>query len=313
MTFQLTNGTDVDTISISESILINTVVVEGGNDTVGGDIVQIARLLSQLLHVHELQNATENEFEANKNLTDNVLETTNHLFKSTIGWEEISENQTRYDSSSNLLTVSDSVGYLLFKQSRVVLHKEYEALLDHNEYSFKGSKLDMSAKLWQNQQGRPADSYCYIFDNSEICVPKSAFNDVIKNESVIEVVVQYDIGVESLLFPNSIPSNADEIFTRDDVEEVDRRSHTYLRSYDNIFSNEVFTSSGYRYGNGDQGNNTLNSYMIGLSVNNGTPDMSISSNDPVRITFRHEPMQVRCLLFRWLINKPLTSGGYYNY
>ena len=295
MTFQLTNGTDVDTISISESILINTVVVEGGNDTVGGDIVQIARLLSQLLHVHGLQNATENEFEANRNLTDNVLETTNHLLKSTIGWEEISVNQTRYDSSSNLLTVSDSVGYLLFKQSRVVLHKEYEALLDHNEYNFKGTKLEMSAKLWQNQQGRPSDSYCYVFDNSEICVPKSAFNDVIEDESVIEVVVEYDIGVESLLFPNSIPSEEYKIFSRHDVEEIDRRSHTYLRSYDNIFSNEVFPLSGYRSGNGNKGNNTLNSYMIGLSVNNGTPDMSIASNDPVRITFRHEPIQVRCL------------------
>ena len=295
MKFQLTNGTDVDTISISESILINTVVVEGGNDTVGGDIVQIARLLSQLLHVHGLQNATENEFEANINLTDNVLETTNHLFKSTIGWEEISVHQTRYDSSSNLLTVSDSVGYLLFKQSRVVLHNEYETLLDHNEYNFKGSKLDMSAKLWQNQQGRPSDSYCYIFDNSEICVPKSAYNDVIKEESVIEVVVEYDIGVESLLFPDSIPSEEDKIFTRHNVPEVDSRSRTYLRSYDNIFSNEVFPLSEYRYGNGDQGNNTLNSYMIGLSVNNGTPDMSIASNDPVRITFHHEPIQVRYL------------------
>ena len=168
------------------------------------------------------------------------------------------------------------------------------ALLDHNEYSFKGTKLEMSSKLWQNQQGRPSDSYCYIFDNSEICVPKSAFNDVIKNESVIEVVVQYDIGVESLLFPNSIPSNADEIFTRDDVEEVDRRSHTYLRSYDNIFSNEVFPLSGYEYGHGNR-NTTLNSFLIGLSLNNGTPDMSINSNDPVRITFRHEPTQVRCV------------------
>ena len=295
MTFQLTNGTNVDTISISESILINTVVVEGGNDTVGGDIVQIARLLSQLLHVHGLQNATENEFEANRNLTDNVLETTNHLFKSTIGWEEILVNQTRYDSSSNLLTVSDSVGYLLFKQSRVVLHNKYDALLHQNEYNFKGSKLDMSAKLWQNQEGRPSDLYCYIFDNSEICVPKSAFNDVIKDESVIEVVVQYDIGFESLLFPNAIHSEEEKLFSRHNLGEVDSRSHTYLRSYDNIFSNELFPLSGYRYGNGDQGSNTLNSYMIGLSVNNGTPDMNITPHDPVRITFRHEPIQV-CMI-----------------
>ena len=248
-----------------------------------------------MLQVHGLQNETESDFEANKNLTDNVLETANHLFKSTIGWEEIAAQQTRYESSSNLLTVSDSVGYLLFRQSKDMVYKgtNTNALLDHNEYSFKGTKLEMSSKLWQNQQGRPSDSYCYIFDNSEICVPKSAFDDVIEDESVIEVVVQYDIGVDSLLFPNSIPSEEDKNFTRHNVAEVDRRSHTYLRSYDNIFSNEVFPLSEYRYGNGDQGNNTLNSYMIGLSVNNGTPDMSIASNDPVRITFHHEPIQVR--------------------
>ena len=262
-----------------------------------------------MLQVHGLQNETESDFEANKNLTDNVLETTNHLFKSTIGWEEISAQQIRYHSSSNLLAVSDSVGYLLFKQSKVIARKgtTTNALVDHNQYNFEGTKLQMSSKLWENQQERSSDSYCYIFDNSEICVPKSAFDDVIEDESVIEVVVQYDIGVESLLFPNSISSEEEKFFSRHDVEDVDRRSHTYLRSYDNIFSNEVFPLSGYRYGNGDQGNNILNSYMIGLSVNNGTPDMSISSNDPVRITFRHEPIQVRCLLFRWLINKNIWS------
>ena len=226
-----------------------------------------------------------------------MLETTNHLFKSTIGWEEISAQQTRYDSSSNLLTVSDLVGYLLFKQSKVFARKGTNTiiLLDHNEYNFKGTKLEMSSKLWQNQQERPSDSYCYIFDNSEICVPRSAFNDVIKDESVIEVVVQYDIGVESLLFPNSIPSEEAERFTRHDVAEVDRRAHTYLRSYDNIFPNEVFPLSGYGYGNENRRNTTLNSFLIGLSLNNGTPDMSITSNDPVRITFRHAPIQVRFL------------------
>ena len=250
-----------------------------------------------MLHVHGLQNETESDFEANKYLTDNVLETTNHLFKSKIGWEEIAVNQTRYESSSNLLTVSDSVGYLLFKQSKVILRKgnSTNSLLDHNEYNFKGTKLQMSSKLWHNQQGRPSDSYCYIFDNSEICVPKSAFTDVIEDESVIEVVVQYDIGVQSLLFPNSIPSEEGKIFTRQNAAEVDRRSHTYLRSYDNIFSNEVFPLSAYGHGNENRGNTTLNSFLIGLSLNNGTPDMSITSNDPVRITFRHEPIQVRCV------------------
>ena len=107
---------------------------EGGNDAIGGDIIHITDLLGELLQVHEKLAEQENNYEENIMLTTNVLNTTNHLFSSTIGWEEISLNHTRHKTASNMLSTSDSVGYLLFKLSilpRLIGKSDY--------YVFEGS------------------------------------------------------------------------------------------------------------------------------------------------------------------------------
>lgn len=239
----------------------HTISEEGGKDTVGGDIIHIADLLGELLYVHETLADREDDFEENKKLTNNVLDTTNHLFSSTIGWVEISQNETRYESSSNLLSISDSTGYLLFKQSNIPSKMIEVGSLGGVDYNFTGSELNMIAALRPNTSTHPTSSYCYKFDNSELCLPETAFDNV-NDDPVIEVSVQYKIDVDSYLFPTAI-------------------------------SSEVNASEKYVYRKLLQGNTKLNNYLIGLAINNGTTNIDISSHDPVMIKFHHETIQVR--------------------
>ena len=141
---------------------------DGDGDTSGGDIIHIAELLQELLKVHASLAERENEFENNANLTTNVLETTNELFLSSIGWKEISDNQSRYQTSSNLLMSSDSAGYLLFKLSALPSSQTNMGFTNNMFYSFESLTLQMNASMLSNNSSPPTVS-CKVFDNSEIC------------------------------------------------------------------------------------------------------------------------------------------------
>ena len=221
------------------------------------------------MNVHESLDDKETDFENNKNLTDNVLNTTNHLFSSAVGWKEISENQTRHASSSNLLSITDSVGYLLFKQSKLTkTMQEKIDLLNQASvgYHFGGSELHMDATLRPTNSTRPSNSYCYTFDNSEICLPETVFRGI-ENDDVIDVSVEYKIDVESNLFPNTVSLSEDT-------------SSIHLHKYGKMLLEQ-------------ETNTSLNNYFIGLAINNGTSAMDISSDNPVNVTFYHKPTQVR--------------------
>ena len=231
---------------------------DGSVEVVGGDIITITDLLGELLSVHESFSDTATDFEQNRYLTNNVLITSNQLFGSTLAWEEIIENRTRYESSSNLLSLIDSVGYLLFNQSDVS-----DMLVNNaNSYNFIGSEFTMKSTLWRANELRPDDSYCYKFDMSEICVPKISFDDI-KEDDVIEVSVQYRIDNSYNLFPSSVDS------TNDGIVSLHYFNENYL-----------------------QENTSLGSQLVGLAINNGTNELNIHPDQPVTITFQHETIEV---------------------
>ena len=227
---------------------------DGSTDIVGGDIITITELLGELLSVHESFSDRETDFEQNKYLTNNVLITTNKLLGSTLGWEEIIQNETRYESSSNLLRLTDSAGYLLFKQSD---------LFDIPGYNFSGSEFNVKSTLWPANEERPDESYCYKFDMSEICVPKVTFNDI-NDDDVIEVSAEYNIGLDSNLFPSSV---------------------------DSVVNSNVAVP--YINENCLQGNTSLGSHLVSLAINNGTNKLNILPDQPVMISFHHEATEVK--------------------
>ena len=250
--FQLQND-NVNTTQVSETIRENTLSEDGNIEIFGGDIITISDLLEELLSVHQ-KSDRETGFEENKYLTNNVLITTNQLFASSLGWEEIIENKTRYESSSNLLSVTDSAGFLLFQQSE---------LITMYDYNFNASELNMKSNLWQANSERPDNSYCYKFEMSEICIPKETI-DEINDDDVIEVSVEYDLGIDSNLFPSSVNTSMDRIIPSYRIDE------NYLKE-----------------------NTSLKSRLIGLAINNGTSKLNIPPDQPVIITFRHETTEVR--------------------
>ena len=248
-------------MNISKAIVEMAISKEGGKDTIGGDIIRITDLLEELLYVHESKSEEENDYTENSVLTTNVLNTTNHLFSSTIGWEEISENITRYESSSNLLRTSESAGYLLFQLSSFPNYTGTGGCWNCVEYVFEGSELQMNASV--SPSNSSIDGICYNFDNSEICLPRSSFENIVR-KTLIKVAVQYNIDPETYIFPTTtLPTNA--------------------------------VSYHYLYDESSENNMILNGYIIGLSLNNGTTDIEITPEDPVIITFQHELTQVDVL------------------
>ena len=205
------------------------------------------------MSVHEAADR-ETDFIENKYLTDNVLITTNQLFGSSLGWEEITENKTRYQSSSNLLSVTDSAGFLLFNQSDIT---------SMHGYNFTESEMKMKSNLWKANTERPDKSFCYKFEMSEICIPKVTFDDI-NDEDVIEVSVEYKLVIDSNLFPSFINSSLDRLFPRYSLYENNLKENTSLKSN-----------------------------LIGLAINNGTSQLNFSPDQPVVITFQHELTEVR--------------------
>ena len=243
----------MNTTQVSETIRENTLSEDGKIEIVGGDIITIADLLGELLSVHQ-KSDRETNFDENMYLTNNVLITTNQLLGSSLGWEEIVENKTRYESSSNLLTVTDSAGFLLFHQSDPT---------DKLGYNFTESELKMISKLWPANSVRPDDSYCYKFEMSEICIPKETFNDI-NDDDVIEVSVEYDLGIDSHLFPSYVSSSLNRTIPRFELNENTLKENTSLRSH-----------------------------LVGLAINNGSNQFSIPPEKPVVITFQHDVTEVR--------------------
>ena len=210
-------------------------------------------MLGELLSVHQ-KSDRETDFDENKYLTNNILITTNQLLGSSLGWEEIIENKTRYESSSNLLSVTDSAGFLLFQKS---------GLTNMDGYNFTQPELKMVSNLWPANTERPDDSYCYKFEMSEICIPKVTFDDI-NDDDVIEVSVEYDLGIDSHLFPSYVSSTFNRTIPSHNLNENSLKENTSLRSH-----------------------------LIGLAINNDTNQLNIPPEKPIVITFQHDVTEVR--------------------
>ena len=242
-------------MDISQIIVDETLVAdERAGGTPGGDIIQIAQLLKKLLDVHQSLADEESGYESNANLTTNILTTTDHLLLSSVGWQEISSNHTRYTTSSNLLASTDSSGFLLFNQSTLPNGTSYSEDVPHNydglelQYTYGGSGLTMNTVKHSTDTSNSPPS-CHMFDKSEICVPKSIY-DQLDLASVIKVAAQYKVDLNAGQFPST-------------VENHNFNSHK----------------------------SNLNEYLIGLSLHNKT--MPAVGDELIKITFHHGQTEVR--------------------
>ena len=188
------NLTSKDTANISQIVLNE---ITNSEDNVGGlpggDIIQTANTLMKLINVQENMTTHSNSFTINKFTTTNILNSTNLLFNgSSVGWQEIQSNDTRYQTSSNLLSVTNSAPFLLFNQSSDAANETYQ---------FETDAIYLTSMMrTQNSSEQP---FCQRSRKTEICVPNEVF-DQLDVPSAIYVAAEYLIDVKSGLFPSTI-------------------------------------------------------------------------------------------------------------
>ena len=246
---------------ISEEVVSHTIETKDSQGASGGDIIHVTDLLGQLLSKHiAVSNPTQNCGQS-RIITDNIVNTTDYLFNSTIGWNEIPNKISRYESSSSLLDVSDLCGYTYLNRST---YNESLPIDYCHSYHFQGVVITMQSSKINKSMEHASSSICFIFGSTSICVPDSAHSPhKSPAEEILLVAVQYEIDVSANIFP--FQTNSLQYFG----------NH---QAFSNQFQNstEVFA---------------LNEFLIGLSIND---DMHIETiaEEPIQITFIHKDEEV---------------------
>ena len=202
---------------------------------------------------------TKQDCNQSRIITDNILNTTDYLFNSTIGWNEISNDSSRYESSSNLLDVSDFSGY-----SFLNLSKEFDSssMEDCHSYQFNGLVLTMQSSNFNKTTRTNSTNICHNFGASKICIPVSAFQSVDEKE-ILQVAVQYKLDISANIFPSSLESS------------VDFRNIRYTKEYDD-----------------SKADSTLNEFLVGLAINDNIR-IDTLPDEPIEIIFSHKRTEVK--------------------
>ena len=231
----------------------------------GGDIIEVSEVLWDLLEAQDELNQDLN-CSLMIMLMNNVLTTNNYLFSSVIGWMEIPEDKQRYNSSSNLLLVSEFGGFSLINNSIAGDWKDTTA--NCSVYTFQSKTINMEAfKMVKHIVNR---SMCLYFEMSSICIANSSMEQL-EDDLIIEVAVDYKINTTAKMFP-SISNNS----------PVER-----------VFQNKNLTEEAQLVSDDDFG---LNDHLLGLTLNNGA-HIRTEPDEPIMITFYHINQHVKNYTF----------------
>ena len=211
-------------------------------------------MIKQVSISHEKQDCNQS-----RTISDNILNTTDYLFGSTIGWNEIPNDISRYESSTNLLDVSDATGYSFLNTTK---ESDNYAMKDCNNYSFEGLVVTMQSYKFKSTRNLASTSICHIFRASTICIPISAIQNIADHE-ISQVAVQYKIDNAAKIFPSTF-----EILRTTGKESLRYSQNENLHS-----------------------ESSLNEFLIGLAINNNQRIETIPG-EPIEVKFRHEDNKV---------------------
>ena len=246
---------------ISEEVVSHTIENEDSQGASGGDIIYVTDLLGQLLIKHISVSSPTQNCNQSRMITDNIVNTTDYLFSSTIGWNEIPNDISRFESSSSLLDVSDLSGYTYLNRST---YNESTPIEDCHSYQFQGVVLTLQSSKINKSMDHASSNICFIFGSTSICVPDSAHSPhKTPEEEILFVAVQYEIDVSANIFPNQ--TNSLEHHGKQKASSIQFQNST-----------EVFA---------------LNEFLIGLSINDNMHIETIAE-EPIQITFMHKDEEV---------------------
>ena len=183
---------DVSSSEISDIILENLLSSsESGPGITGGGIKTLIENCQSLVDKRQDETSPEDGFE----FTDNLLSSTSILVGLEVGWNEIQNDEVRYQSASDMLGFIDEVGYMFGQE------KQYDGECYTVDDTFSHDNLEMIVRTNSD------DDQCFSFNTNDntgsICIPRSSISS---NEDCPTFVSSHLLldNTRSNIFPTTI-------------------------------------------------------------------------------------------------------------
>ena len=166
----------------------------------GGSIATLVGAFDRLLSKHVDEDIS---FEKRKLFTNDIISATSILMNFHCGWNEIQEEQQRYQTSSTILVFVDSLGFVLGKSLKTV-RTECEKIM----VEIGAEHINLQVK----QVSSASAESCFDFNSpgskGSICVSET-LNHI--DECQVQVASSYGVNSDaSNIFPNHLLSNSNQ-------------------------------------------------------------------------------------------------------
>ena len=130
----------------------------------GGSISELLMLYERVLKKHEVEETDE---VSRTRFTGNIMNATSILMISETGWKEISEEQNRFTSASQILSGIDTLGYIFGAKSLDQRRScEREKKFPSDNIQLVVRTLTPDSKIEE----------CFSFDYGSVCLPPTVEN-----------------------------------------------------------------------------------------------------------------------------------------
>ena len=137
-------------------------MLEQMGNPLGGDIIAVTGALQPL--IHKFANESRQEEVSKDKFMEKMVEMLTGLVKSSMGWQEIRDNMTRYKSSTRILSAIDQVGFAFMDVD--------EACTEQN-MSLSEQTNSLNIQLVMQPKTEEMEDMCFTFNGESICLPAS--------------------------------------------------------------------------------------------------------------------------------------------
>ena len=198
-------STEITSLEISNNILENTKPpTENDPGITGGSIIKLFNQYEGLFIKHDNYNG---DSDYNYQFTENMIRATSVILRSDIGWNEIHEEQLRFNTSSEILLSIDNLGYIFGKAKRNTKKSCLE-----NINKFTSDHISLDVRILHSDMNNDDD--CFVFTSGQsqgsICLPNTP--EIPEHEDcLVHVATAYATDVlKSQIFPTSMEKEVDD-------------------------------------------------------------------------------------------------------
>ena len=195
---------EVSSDSIAEDIMENIrASAEAGPGPTGGGLKRLVESSTSLLHKRHDEDTDDEDEDKVEEFTENMLASVSVFIGLEVGWNEIQEEEVRYRSSSLMLAMVDTLGFMFSEE----VARKRSCEREENKFSQDNLELTVSTSGREEQ--------CFSFSNDDlsgtICVPEGSLGT---NEDDCSTFVSSQLLIDnqiSNLFPKTVKESASNI------------------------------------------------------------------------------------------------------